>query len=413
MLHQQVSHFVTSLVEKEKKIEYLERLRESVAQLLVIVIEIQNEEEAYEIFETTNARGIKLSVADLLKNLIFKKLPATDIKDYAKDLWSEITENIQATNTELKKFIRYYWISKYAFVSEKRLYREIKKEIADWKELLEDLWFASSWYNKLLDGGPDSFSDFKHGARIFKAVFSLRIMRVTQCYVFLLSLLRNYEKLGTDPVHVFEVVERFSFKYSAICKMPSNRVERLYSRYAILIEKTIHRTPNKKVAGEIQSIFSKLEDELSSISPPRDFFIDNFYKVSYKKSAKSRHLIKYIFSEVDSHYRPTDEVVINFSEVNIEHILPGKPHEGWGLTANEIKPYVNQLGNLTLLSKQLNSKIQNGILSNKLPYLEESQLPVTQKLVEFLKENDVKWGQEQIIERQQHLAELSFDEIWN
>ena len=71
----------------------------------MIHIRIEKEEEAYEIFETTNARGVDLSVADLLKNLIFKNIPAEDDRDIAKEIWQEITSNIQATNTEKKQFI--------------------------------------------------------------------------------------------------------------------------------------------------------------------------------------------------------------------------------------------------------------------------------------------------------------------
>jgi uncharacterized protein with ParB-like and HNH nuclease domain len=136
--HAKVTDELKKYSNKEDKLNYLQTLREKISDLLVIDIKIDNEEDAYEIFETVNARGVELSVGDLLKNLIFKKIKADGGRDIAKEMWSEIEENIEGTKTELKKFIRYYWISKYSFVTEKKLFREIKKEITDWSKFIED-----------------------------------------------------------------------------------------------------------------------------------------------------------------------------------------------------------------------------------------------------------------------------------
>ena len=41
----------------------------------IVKIEVSDEARAYEIFETVNARGADLTVADLLKNTIFREVP--------------------------------------------------------------------------------------------------------------------------------------------------------------------------------------------------------------------------------------------------------------------------------------------------------------------------------------------------
>ena len=46
----------------------------------------------------------------------------------------------------------------------------------------------------------EEFSSFPHGPRIFRALQGLRSMNVSLCHVLFLSLLRNYERLGSDPV---------------------------------------------------------------------------------------------------------------------------------------------------------------------------------------------------------------------
>ena len=268
---------------KDSKLDSLKALRKKIRQLMVINVEISNEDDAYDIFETTNARGMELSVGHLLKNLIFKNIPPNKDRDLAKDKWSEITKNIEETDTELKRFIRYFWISKYAFVQEKKLYKEIKKKVAksQWTDLLQDLWDDSAKYNLLLEGDRTDFQEFeKHGDKIFDSVFSIRLMKVSQCYVLLLSILRNYDRLGFDPYHTFQFIEKFTFQYSVICKLPGNRLEKIYSKYALEIDDKAKDGPSVKATRKLQSIFSRLENELKA-SPHQMQFLKNIFLIWY------------------------------------------------------------------------------------------------------------------------------------
>ncbi len=410
-LYKKVKEGIERFHSNDRKIRYLNDIRKRVSDLIVIRIQIENEEDAYEIFETTNARGVDLSVSDLIKNLIFKKIPAKNDRDFAKDVWQEITSNIEATGTELKKFIRYFWISRYAFVTEKKLFRAVKERITDWNILLQDLWDDSTWYNKLLEGDQKDFENIKHGARIFRSIFAIRLMGVSQCYVLFLALLRNINNLGTDPTRIFEIVEKFTFQYSVVSKLPGNKVERLYAKAALEIESAVQIGNEKRRRAEIQRILAWLERTLKDELPPWELFFESFMELTYKNSEKSRQLIKYILAGVDRYYRQTDEEIIDFSNVNIEHILPRNP-KYWGLTKDETKSYVNKLGNLTLLSIQINSRLQNKSLSEKVKFLKQSTLPITKDLVKTIERNGLKWGESQILERQKEMAHLAYEKIW-
>lgn len=396
----------------EAKIGVLHTLRNKVSDLIVIDVEITREEDAYEIFETTNARGIDLSVGDLLKNLIFRKIKPGSDRDFAKDVWQEITSNVEATNTELKRFIRYFWISKYQQVTEKKLYREIKTNVTDWQDLLENLWDDSTIYNRLLESSKEEYIDLKHGNKIYDSIVALRLMGITQCYVLLLTIFRNFDKLGTDPTRIIKFIEKFSFGYSVVCKMPGNKVEKIYSRFAIDIENTIRKIPDKKVSGKVQSIFSELEKTLKNVSPSESQFKESFADLTYKRSEKGRKLIKYTLGKIDSYFKQTDEHLIDFDRVNIEHILPQNPSKKWNLSKKEIKDYVNKLGNLTLLSKVLNSKIQNSPIENKITELEKSELAITKRLVKLLKDLNCEWNQAHIEQRESEFADLAYNHIW-
>lgn len=396
------------------KVTYLKNLREKISELIVIVIKIKSEEDAYEIFETTNARGVELSVADLLKNLIFKEIPAKDGGDIAKDRWSEIVSNIQQTGTELKKFIRYYWISKYSVVSEKKLFREIKRNITNWQDFLHQLYGASNLYNKLIEGTEDEWNDYKNGHKIYRAISAIKYMDIYICYVLFLSILRNFDKLGTNPSKIFQLIEKFTFIYSAVCKLPINRIEKIYSTYAEKLETAVKEETEKKVSGRIQSIFEDLRNELIKEKPSFEVFRDSFKDIGYGRSEKQRVLVKYILNEI-SNMGSTGERRIDFHNVNIEHILPKKPGNGWGLKKSQIKCYVDKLGNLTLLSKKLNSRADNKDLRQKIEIYKQSDIEITKKLVEKLEalgENSI-WNEEEITNRQEELANISYHKVWD
>ena len=122
--------------------------------------------------------------------------------------------------------------------------------------------------------------------------------------------------------------------------------------------------------------------------------------------------MSYTLLKINDHITDgTGELTIDQAMVNMEHILPQNP-EQWGLEKNEIEEYVNMIGNITLLSKKLNSKIGNKRLKEKLPYLTESQLEITRNLVNFIQENGMKWNRQMIQSRSDKLAEISYNEIW-
>ena len=228
LLNSKIHSVLNKIEAADLRIQKLKDLRNRVGDLVIIEMEIFSDEVAYEIFETVNARGADLTVADLLKNLIFKKIKNKDEQEKAKRLWSEIETNIEATGSELKKFIRYYWIGKYKFVTEKKLYVDIKNTIKDWLLFIKDLHHSSIWYNIIIEGTVKDFSEVKHGNMIHRSIFAIRLMNVSQCFTLLLPLLNQHSKIVIDFSKLVKYIELFTFKYSAVCKMPGNSVEILY-----------------------------------------------------------------------------------------------------------------------------------------------------------------------------------------
>lgn len=395
----------------EAKIDEVAALRKRIAELIVISIDITGDEDAYEIFETTNANRVELSVADLLKNLVFKKMPPEEDKDLAKGLWQEMAKNIEVTGADLKKFIRYYWISRYDFISEKALYRAIKKKITKYELFLTDLYESAEWYCKIVEGSDGDYEVFGKvdSPQILNSVRAIKAMRVSQCYAFLLAIFRNHKRLGVSPLGVIQFIEKFTFQYSAVCKLPTNRVEKVYSKAAIKLEKLLDE---KNGAATVKALFSELEKELKECAPSEAAFMEGFLKIEYAKDDHTRNFTKYVLNKVNIDLNPTNELLVNFPSVHIEHLLPQRPHADWKLQKKEIRDYVNLLGNLTLLSSAINSKVQHFTIDKKLPDLKKSMLAITKHVVERIEAGQCVWGESQIIARHKELASRAYSRIW-
>jgi uncharacterized protein with ParB-like and HNH nuclease domain len=114
----------------------LRAIRDQVVKYLkVIFITVVEEEEAYTIFETLNARGMSLSCVDLIKNKLFKELNNTHPDDEAKTTWKNIRSVISSRDSvgSLETFIRHWWISKYSYVAEDKIYKNFKNLWAEGK----------------------------------------------------------------------------------------------------------------------------------------------------------------------------------------------------------------------------------------------------------------------------------------
>ena len=118
--------------------------------------------------------------------------------------------------------------------------------------------------------------------------------------------------------------------------------------------------PEDQISNKINSAFTELKQKFIELKPEKLVFEENFKKIEYKNKPIARERIRYILTRIDES-KTSGEYKIDFANVNIEHILPKKPTK-WNLTKKEIKPYVDKLGNLSLLSSEINGDIGNGIL---------------------------------------------------
>ena len=119
---------------------------------------------------------------------------------------------------------------------------------------------------------------------------------------------------------------------------------------------------------------SYLQDRMSD-----SLFRERFGKnLTYKNSVKARGLVKYFLTTINREYSPEG---FDESSVSIEHILPQNPTK-WNLSRGQIKPYVNRIGNLTLIHPDMNGRMGNKTLEEKIPVLQESDIKLNEEILE-------------------------------
>ena len=151
--------------------------------------------------------------------------------------------------------------------------------------------------------------------------------------------------------------------------------ERLFARLSRDIHKSLLKGENARVKS-LNKDFSKAEKDLQDLWPSRELLKDKMSNVSYTNSTKG--LIRALLALVemrDSHHK---EILVDWPNVNIEHVEPQNPKDKTRLSQMESK--VHLLGNLTLITERLNKKLGNKTPNEKAELFTQSMLLITKNL---------------------------------
>jgi uncharacterized protein with ParB-like and HNH nuclease domain len=217
----------------------LKAIRDQVVKYLkVIFITVAEEDEAYTIFETLNARGMDLSFVDLIKNKVFKSFKSTHPDDSAKTKWKKLRTTISSRDGvgSLETFVRHWWIARYNYTSADNVYKHFKKlwnngEI-NAEQFLDELVGDAAIYLKISSPVIEDFKQ-QEEKELYRSLASLKIFNVSQQRPFILSLFKAKDKGFLKMSEVREIVcfvEKFHFCFNAICSMRPSGIEGSYSK---------------------------------------------------------------------------------------------------------------------------------------------------------------------------------------
>lgn len=362
--------------------------------LFFTVINVTDELNAYKVFETLNARGVRLSSTDLLKNYLFSVLHKLNEHQHEmkvlEDRWESMVSRLGSES--FPDFLRSHWNSRHAFVRQSDLFKTIRTKVKDRAavfDLLRGMEEDMDTYLALTNPEASHWDATQKGY-----AQNLRMFRVRQPFPLILAASRTMKK--ADFSSVLRACMIISFRYNVIGNLPTNEPERCYYMAA------------QKLAQPGQVGVPQVLECLSEIYPKDDLFKVMFAeKVIRTTDSRNNRVVRYMLCELE---RQCGGQSVDFeSDVfSVEHVLPQNPERGWEqFTEEEIEALVYRIGNMAMLSKGPNKNIGNAPYETKRPVLQASGFELTRKLAE----ENAEWTPLRIDTRQKALAKLA-TAIW-
>ncbi|AZR74941.1 hypothetical protein BBF96_13815 [Anoxybacter fermentans] len=358
--------------------------------LIFIQITVEDDLNAYTVFETLNARGIELTPTDLLKNYMFSLITEADL-EIIEDKWYRIINLVGFK--EFPTFLRYFLNSYREIVRKERLFKDIKKEIKNAQDvvrLLDDLEEIAYFYEALKNPYDEFWNDFSDKNDIIKYLEEMKLFKVTQPYPLLIAVYKHKRDILSQILRMVTVI---SFRYNIIGKLNPNEMERVYNKVAIKI--------SQNTLASAKDIFEKLK----TIYVTDEEFISMFSSASIN-TRRNKKLVKYILINIEKEISGNSYDYYD-SSITIEHILPENPTDEWFeiFSSEEVENYVYRIGNLTLLEDCKNRDIGNSIFNEKKKIYATSKFEMTNKI------NFDEWSRETISRRQEKLGRTAKN-IW-
>lgn len=206
-----------------------ELLNETIArQLLFILITVDDELNAYTVFETLNARGLELSSTDLLKNYLFSRVKVeSDLKTLQRR-WQTLIAIVR--QERFPEFLRYHLLCEQPKIRSNRLFKIIREQVQKPQqvfELMNSLENRAELFAALTDGSHDFWVDRSN----CKPYIRERILFRSHQSVPL--LFAAWEKFSTEDFgRVLKLVNVFTFRFTTVCGLNTNDLEPLYHRAA-------------------------------------------------------------------------------------------------------------------------------------------------------------------------------------
>lgn len=388
----------SEIVEALSEIDVLKALRDQVLNSTFISISTTDREQANKIFEILNAKGKRLAYIDLIKNKIFEVLNKVEPADFAEETWKNIKETLSfgKESVGLATFYQHFWSSKYKKVSSNKLYEAfnstIKKSETEYTEFIKELLKNTKIYMQIVNPKREDYNNRKEYFGIVQSLSCINnYFNVVQVRIALLALFDTKQRGIVDFTMLRDTLsylENFHFAYNAILANRTNRLEKIYSSFAIALRKSQTKAEAKCV------IRDKLVAPLDELFPTFDSFSEKFVALSFTKKDKVSNVkTKYAINKLNSLYS-NNEVFAN--DGTIEHIIPEKEQ---GNTLN--------IGNLILLEDNLNVEAGHENYANKCAVYAKSNYIWVKN---FVAQHE-QWDSSMIEQRAKEMAKVYYTEI--
>lgn len=375
-------------------------------------------DDEQEIFDTINSLGVRLTTGELLKNYIFQKdeikllfdtywSPVFEEDEEQIDFWSKnkTSGRIIRNNIEVLLYC-YLIIQKKSTVELEKLFAEYKiwlqgkktEEIVTFlKELKE---YAIIYYNMPEGTELNEIGFSQDEERFFHVIEYLEITTVYPLVLYIYKHVGNRE----ERLRYLKILESYLVRRN-VCRLTNKNYNNLFIQ---IISKLIDA---KAVTVEVfETIIHSYTEDTNKY--PSDIEFKTAFAEESISNANAREIL-FCISLYQIYDSKSDIKKLSSSSYSVEHMMPQKWETNWskkGMSepAKIIRnKKLKTLGNLTLVTKNLNSKMKNDAWDVKKASLKQySHLKITTDYI-----HNKIWDETKIQERADELAEIAL-EIW-
>jgi uncharacterized protein with ParB-like and HNH nuclease domain len=338
----------------------------------------KNQQEAIEIFDILNSKGIDLSTIDLLKNKLFTILGDDSWDDFS-DRWDKLLDKLESTKLDKTKFLRYYTIFKNKeVIAEKNLYTEIssnenKYGLNSPEIYLENITKAVDYLIQI----KNNQNPLVRGEKIPVLDYINKISSQSKQQIPLTMKLWEVSTNLSDQnilINGLKLIESFIF-LNKILKEYTGEIETRFNSWCINLPERDVNAANEYLKSERNSLISSRTTEIELELHNADL------------RSQSKNFIKWCLVRMENYLQDitdpnsTYSYMDSFKSFQIEHIIPYNFYRN--LPEDEQESYkdkINNIGNLTLLEKSLNARLQDEDYTQKREIYAESKSFLTKSM---------------------------------
>jgi len=387
--HEEMRTLINSKTPSEQH-RILSLFRDSLTKgMSLVAIVAENEEDAYDVFETLNDRGLRLSVPDLVVNLLLKRCIDSAQRQNVRQIWNSTIQ--QMGRRDMSRFLRHLWLSQFGDLKAKGLYSEIKEHLVS--QSITSIKFAQScadaceYYIKLLEVDKSLPKEAKGDIEGL-----VRYLGVQNSLPLLLAAQQCLTQ--SDFVKLVRIATNLYVRHTLIGNQNPLELETTFYDAA--------REIRAQVGSQVSSsrALQAAKSAIKKVNPSDALVEEKFADLILTKSEASWLMVHL----ANAQQSKTKEIGMDKS--NIEHVFPQNAGTDWP-NRDSLEPFIWHVGNLTVLGKRLNGKAQNKSFSDKCKeYYSKSEIMMTKEL---LKEST--WDVGVIQKRAKTLAKIAI-QIW-
>lgn len=389
--------------------------------LEIASIRLDANEDAQAIFETLNARGTPLSAADLIKNFVFQNLETTPslaekaYHDYWAEFetpwWEQEVTTGRIKNSRASLFL-WQWLTartldefpiREVFSQFKHYVNTVAKDIS---ALLPRIRAAADRYRKIIEGSETANGPLSR-VELFSYRTAMLNSEIARPLIIWLDEPEQASVSESDKEIVLATLESWLVR-RALVKIASQGV----NRFIIDLIKYLSQQALDSLPEAIETYLASNRTPVGHW--PSDSEVREALKGARAYTKYRRMRLRMVLEALEDNKRgyPYGKQLTMGPVVRgkgtVEHFMPQKWRKHWIADLTEDEQFIRdetlqQLGNLTLVTQKLNSKISNGPWSSKCEYfLKHDDVLITK---EAMRSAPASWDEDAIEKRTERLID--------